>query len=131
MVHKNLKKALWITIVGSLWIKLIEWYVQTRGFTDTSFLLESANGLPLWLFQIIALSLWTALITIVFPRFNKKLFSFAFVPAVWYLLKEILNNITQPSRDVFFSTTILEVILIAIPIGFASYVFFTKLIWKK
>lgn len=127
MIREN--KTLFVGLVGSLWVKLIEWYIQNAMGTMT---LSRTIIITQLLFMFIVV-----MTIIELPKFfiDKDFWKIneiriAFIPATFYLLKEIYNIIFISKRLFILRFVTIEMILIALPIGFATYLIYERFLEK-
>lgn len=124
---KDITKKIWfVGIVGSIWMKIIELYSRTTGFTKFSYVYPYLSVI-FW--QLFWLFVWFFMIIFSFPfLFRDKKFwehreiVIALIPAIYYFLKEIWNMIFIWNK--FMLPSIIEVFLIALPIGLATLVIY-------
>lgn len=122
--NDELKKALIIGVLGSFLLKIIEWSFQLTKLSS-DFLTQNSGifNMPLWLYQLFSLIILSSLISLLVYNIKKNMFHIAFVPSVWYALKEIYNYFTN---GIPFGYGLLESIVVGIPTGIAVYYVITK-----
>lgn len=122
-------KGYLIAILGSLLVRFTELGFQTYYFTDFSgiyFLLP-------WrlIFMVLVAIILPILIATAIMKFtrseNLNSFYFAFVPSIYYLMKEVYNGIVGALAFNLLGV-LFDILFIAIPIGVAVYVL-TEVKW--
>ena len=118
----ELKDFLIVGILGSLWVKIVEWYFQiNNGFITWAMLFGTFGFI-----QLLYLIFLSGVISWAFYELfkNKGPFpykSMAFIPITWYYVKDVYNVVFAKVSIGILPYTFVEGILFAIPIGFAVY----------
>lgn len=124
-MDERLKNFLLIGIIGSFYVKLIEWYAWLGEGNITWSQIFGVIGA----YQIISLIILSGLISLLFYHISRENIISMYIPSVWLLTKDLLsisvNNLHNYTD--FIMHTIPESILIALPIGLSLYfVIFVK-----
>lgn len=122
----ELKDFLIVGILGSLWMKVVEWYFWlSLGFVNWG-TLATYFGFAQFVYLVLISGAIGLVFCLVLFKDKTKGFSMVFIPVTWYYVKDISNVIFGHMTLNSLLHTFFEGILIAIPIGFFVYYFYWK-----
>ena len=113
-------KAILIGLIGSIVLKLVEILIQQ--------IIMGQNTFSLWQIPFLLVVVFTFIISFKTLNFNKV--SFAFIPALYYFVKEIYNLLFAGSSLKTFGVATIEAMTLGIFVGFVVYFIIDNMVKK-
>ena len=113
-------KAILIALVGSIVLKLVEILIQQIRIGQNTF--------SYW--QIPFLIVVSMIFVLIFKTFNLNKVSFAFIPALYYFVKELYNFIFVHNSIKSLGIATIEAMTLGIFVGFVVYLIIDRKIKK-